>query len=119
MKDIKADPAFADRVRSAVFWRSGSQIFAQFVLWSVTLIVVRLLEPSDYGLFAMTQVVSVIFAVFNGSGFASAGNGSTPHPTGGGNGLKNLRARAQELGGELQLDSAPGKGTRLTLQVPL
>ena len=72
MKDIKADPAFADRVRSAVFWRSGSQIVAQFVLWSVTLIVVRLLEPSDYGLFAMTQVVSVIFAVFNGSGFASA-----------------------------------------------
>lgn len=72
MTEIKADPAFADRVRSAVFWRSGSQIVAQIMLWSVTLIVVRLLEPSDYGLFAMTQVVSVIFAVFNGSGFASA-----------------------------------------------
>jgi O-antigen/teichoic acid export membrane protein len=70
--EIKADTAFADRVRSAVFWRSGSQIFAQVVLWSATLLVVRLLDPSDYGLFAMTQVVSVIFAVFNGSGFASA-----------------------------------------------
>jgi O-antigen/teichoic acid export membrane protein len=68
----KADPAFADRVRSAVFWRSGSQIVAQVVMWAATLIVVRLLDPSDYGLFAMTQVVSVIFAVFNGSGFASA-----------------------------------------------
>lgn len=72
MTEIKADPAFADRVRSAVLWRSGSQIVAQIILWSVTLVVVRLLEPSDYGLFAMTQVVSVIFAVFNGSGFASA-----------------------------------------------
>ncbi len=72
MTQIKADPAFADRVRRAVFWRSGSQIVAQVVLWSATLIVVRLLAPSDYGLFAMTQVVSVIFAVFNGSGFASA-----------------------------------------------
>lgn len=72
MTDIKADPAFADRVRSALFWRSGSQIVAQIVLWSATLLVVRLLDPSDYGLFAMTQVVSVIFAVFNGSGFASA-----------------------------------------------
>jgi O-antigen/teichoic acid export membrane protein len=67
-----ADSAFADRVRSAVFWRSGSQIVAQIVLWAATLIVVRLLDPSDYGLFAMTQVLSVVFAVFNGSGFASA-----------------------------------------------
>ncbi len=72
MNETKADPAFADRVRSAVFWRSGSQIVAQVVLWAATLIVVRLLNPSDYGLFAMTQVISVIFAVFNGSGFASA-----------------------------------------------
>jgi O-antigen/teichoic acid export membrane protein len=68
----KADPAFADRVRSAVFWRSGSQIVAQIVMWSATLLVVRLLDPSNYGLFAMTQVISAIFAVFNGSGFASA-----------------------------------------------
>jgi O-antigen/teichoic acid export membrane protein len=67
-----ADPAFADRVRSAVFWRSGSQIVAQIVMWSATLLVVRLLDPSNYGLFAMTQVISAIFAVFNGSGFASA-----------------------------------------------
>lgn len=72
LTESKADPAFADRVRSAVFWRSGSQIVAQIVLWAATLIVVRLLDPADYGLFAMTQVVSVIFAVFNGSGFASA-----------------------------------------------
>ncbi len=67
-----ADPAFADRVRSAVFWRSGSQIVAQIVMWSATLLVVRMLDPSNYGLFAMTQVISAIFAVFNGSGFASA-----------------------------------------------
>lgn len=72
MAQTNADPAFADRVRRAVFWRSGSQIIAQIVMWSATLLVVRLLEPSDYGLFAMTQIVSVVFAVFNGSGFASA-----------------------------------------------
>lgn len=72
MTKTNADPAFAQRVRSAVFWRSGSQIVAQVVMWSATLLVVRLLDPSDYGLFAMTQVISVIFAVFNGSGFASA-----------------------------------------------
>src|SRR5690606_149052 len=48
--------AFGDRVRSAVIWRSGSQILAQLVTWSVTLVVIRLLDPADYGLFAMTQV---------------------------------------------------------------
>ncbi|WP_414900635.1 hypothetical protein ACMT1E_12530 [Sphingomonas flavalba] len=44
-----------NRVRSAVFWRSGSQILSQIVMWVATLIVIRLLAPSDYGLFAMTH----------------------------------------------------------------
>ena len=34
-------------------------------------------------------------------------------------GLKNMQARAVELGGQLQMESAPGQGTRLTLMVPL
>ena len=67
-ENVSPAPGLENRVRSAVFWRSGSQIVAQIVLWSATLLVVRLLEPSDYGLFAMTQVISAIFAVFNGSG---------------------------------------------------
>ncbi|MBK2451752.1 hypothetical protein, partial [Escherichia coli] len=45
------------RVRSAIFWRSGSQFAAQLVMWASTFLVIRLLEPEDYGLFAMTQVV--------------------------------------------------------------
>jgi signal transduction histidine kinase len=36
--------------------------------------------------------------------------------TGTGRGLRNLAARSKEMGGTMQLDSAPGKGTRLTLQ---
>ena len=72
MTKTKAEQQFADRVRSAVFWRSGSQIVAQIVMWSATVLVVRMLDPANYGLFAMTQVISAIFAVFNGSGFASA-----------------------------------------------
>lgn len=65
-------PGFTSRVRSAVFWRSGSQILAQLVMWVSTLIVVRLLEPSDYGLFAMTQVVLALFTFLNGYSFASS-----------------------------------------------
>lgn len=66
------DSGFANRVRSAVFWRSGSQIVSQVVMWSTTLAVIRILDPADYGLFAMTQVVMVMLAFLNGYGFASS-----------------------------------------------
>lgn len=64
--------AFGSRVRSAVIWRSGSQILAQVITWASTLLVIRLLDPADYGLFAMTQVVLAFLAFLNGWGFASA-----------------------------------------------
>lgn len=62
----------ADRVRSAVFWRSGSQIAGQLVMWASTFLVIRLLAPSDYGLFAMTQVVISLAGLMNGYSFAGA-----------------------------------------------
>jgi len=53
----------------------------------------------------------------NGCGFDSA------HPSDGlvrgGHGLENMQARAAQLGGQLRIDSAPGRGTHLTLSVPL
>src|SRR3546814_17892186 len=64
--------AFGDRVRSAVIWRSGSQILAQLVTWSVTLVVIRLRDPADYGQFALTQVTKSFLAVLYGWGFESA-----------------------------------------------
>ncbi|MBU7579328.1 MAG: oligosaccharide flippase family protein, partial [Porphyrobacter sp.] len=64
--------AFAAQVRSAVIWRSGSQIGTQIVSWASTLIVIRLLSPQDYGLFAMAQVMLVLLNTMNGYGLASA-----------------------------------------------
>ena len=58
--------SFTDTVRSAVAWRSGGQIVAQIITWSVTLAVVRILDPADYGLFAMGQVVVAFLAGFSG-----------------------------------------------------
>jgi signal transduction histidine kinase/ligand-binding sensor domain-containing protein len=37
----------------------------------------------------------------------------------GGNGLKNMQARASEVGGRLELDSAPGKGAQIFFFLPL
>ena len=74
MSNSKNSPAseFGNRVRLAIFWRSGTQIVSQLVQWGVTILVVRLLNPSDYGLFAMTQVVLVLLNFLNGWGFANA-----------------------------------------------
>lgn len=64
--------SFGKKVKSAIFWRSGSQIVAQVMMWGSTLAVIRILDPSDYGLFAMTQVVMAFLAFLNGYTFASA-----------------------------------------------
>lgn len=63
--------SLALQVRSAVIWRSGSQILAQLVQWAATFLVIRILDPGDYGLFAMTQVILVLFNMLNGYGLAS------------------------------------------------
>lgn len=65
-------PDFTARVRSAVIWRSGSQVLGQIITWTTTILVVRLLNPSDYGLFAMTQAVLAALNFLNGYGFASS-----------------------------------------------
>jgi O-antigen/teichoic acid export membrane protein len=63
--------SFAMRVRHAVIWRSGSQILAQLVQWAATFLVIRILDPRDYGLFAMTGVIMVFLNMLNGYGLAS------------------------------------------------
>ncbi|WP_232842931.1 lipopolysaccharide biosynthesis protein [Allopontixanthobacter confluentis] len=67
-----SDTGFASRVRSAMVWRWGSQFLAQIVTWTSTLAVVRLLDPADYGLFAMTQVVLAALNFLNGYSFATS-----------------------------------------------
>ncbi|MGZ8347942.1 MAG: lipopolysaccharide biosynthesis protein [Allosphingosinicella sp.] len=63
---------FAEQVKGAVIWRSGSQIAGQLIAWGSTFLVIRMLDPSDYGLVAMTGVVLAFLDLFNGWGFASA-----------------------------------------------
>ena len=63
--------SLTQQVRSAVIWRSGSQIVAQMVQWAATFLVIRILDPHDYGLFAMTGVILVFLNMLNGYGLAS------------------------------------------------
>ncbi len=63
---------FADRVRAAVFWRWGSQALGQLITWTVTILIVRLLDPHDYGLFAMAQAVLIALNFLNGYSYATS-----------------------------------------------
>ncbi len=69
---VHDDSGFASRVRSAVAWRWGAQVGAQIITWTSTFLVVRLLDPTDYGLFAMSQVVVTALAFLNGGSFATS-----------------------------------------------
>src|SRR5690606_27790047 len=44
-----AGTSLREQVKTAVLWRSGGQIAAQVVAWSSTLMVIRILDPADYG----------------------------------------------------------------------
>ncbi|MBX3593370.1 MAG: lipopolysaccharide biosynthesis protein [Sphingomonas sp.] len=70
MPSEKPSTAFA-LARQAVIWRSGAQIAGQVITWGATFLVIRILDPHDYGLFAMTQVVLTVLNMLNGAGLAS------------------------------------------------
>lgn len=67
----QARESLAAKVRSAVIWRSGSQILSQMVAWGATFLVIRILAPADYGLYAMTGVVVAFLNLLNGYSLAS------------------------------------------------
>jgi signal transduction histidine kinase len=52
----------------------------------------------------------------DGAGFECAGDSGQAMP---GLGLATIRERAQALGGDLEIDSRPREGTRVTLRVPI
>jgi signal transduction histidine kinase len=47
------------------------------------------------------------------------GVGFNPGAKSSGNGLKNLKRRAQEIGGHLEIESSPGGGTTIMLTAPI
>jgi signal transduction histidine kinase len=50
---------------------------------------------------------------------ADDGQGFDPAQRGRGFGLKSMRERAEELGGELSIESEQGKGTKIAVTIPI
>jgi signal transduction histidine kinase len=55
----------------------------------------------------------------DGRGFAAGAGGAAPPPGRGGHGLPNMRDRAAQMRGRLEVRSVPGEGTLISLEVPL
>lgn len=60
-----------------------------------------------------------LLLVDNGDGFELENASSEGFSKGGGHGLVNMRHRISVIGGTLLVDSTPGSGTTLTIQIPL
>jgi len=61
-----------DQVMSALRWTAGARLTAQVVTWAITLVVIRILSPADYGLLAMATVFIGFLAMFSEFGLGSA-----------------------------------------------
>jgi O-antigen/teichoic acid export membrane protein len=61
-----------EKITNGLKWSAISKVTSQLVSWSVTIYVIRLLDPSDYGLMAMASVVINFLATINELGLGSA-----------------------------------------------
>jgi O-antigen/teichoic acid export membrane protein len=59
-------------VLSGLFWIGGTRLLGQALTWAITIVVIRLLSPSDYGLLAMATVFMSCLAMFAEAGLGTA-----------------------------------------------
>lgn len=60
------------QVMSALRWSAIAKMGGQLVNWSITLFVMRLLAPADYGLVAMLSLIFVFLAMLGDMGFGTS-----------------------------------------------
>jgi O-antigen/teichoic acid export membrane protein len=64
--------SYSQQVVRSFLWQGGAQAAGQAVSWIVTIVVIRLLSPADYGLMAMANVFLGFFLLFADLGFGAA-----------------------------------------------
>lgn len=68
----KKSDSLADVAFSSLVWKFGERFFAQAVSFVVSVVLARILAPSDYGVIAIVLVFIVFADVFVSSGFGTA-----------------------------------------------
>ena len=71
-KEIKSVNGTKEKVLSGLFWTFGERILAQGVSFVLSIILARLLLPSEYGIIAMVMVFINIANVFTSTGFGES-----------------------------------------------
>lgn len=67
-----ADVSIRDRAISSLRWATASQALAKLATWVITIYVIRLLEPADYGLMALAMAAIEIASMLGGLGLNAA-----------------------------------------------
>lgn len=63
---------FKTRTLEAFFWHSAFRISSQILTWCLTLIIVRILRPEDYGLMGIGMLLIAFLDLFNDMGLGAA-----------------------------------------------
>ncbi|SDY49941.1 lipopolysaccharide biosynthesis protein [Nitrosomonas halophila] len=61
-----------EQALSGLKWTAGGKLVAQIITWAITLVVIRLLTPEDYGLLAMASVFVAFMLMMSEAGLAPA-----------------------------------------------
>lgn len=67
-----ADMSLRARALTGFRWTASVRLLSQMVTWAITLIVIRLLTPTDYGLLAMATVFVAFLTMFSEVGLGPA-----------------------------------------------
>jgi teichuronic acid exporter len=63
---------FKSKVIAGLGWSAGANFLGQIVTWTITVVVMRLLSPADYGLLAMAGVFIAFLAMMASAGLGPA-----------------------------------------------
>jgi O-antigen/teichoic acid export membrane protein len=60
------------KVMSGLRWTAGAKFLGQLITWGITLVIIRLLTPADYGLLALASVFVAFLVMLNELGLGAA-----------------------------------------------
>jgi teichuronic acid exporter len=66
------EQTFRHKVLKGFLWAGTSNFFSQLISWASTILVIRLLSPSDYGLMAMITIAISFFLVLSEVGLGAS-----------------------------------------------
>jgi teichuronic acid exporter len=70
--DETAQLNLRQKVFSGLRWSAGGRLFAQLITWAITIVVVRLLTPDDFGLMTMAMILYGFLTMVNEMGLGAA-----------------------------------------------